>query len=109
MTTVRMLYRQGRPVGFDASGHTGYAQQGSDIVCSAVSAVTQTAVLGLTQVLGIQVGLDMEDGRLYCILGEECEGAQLEQAQVILCTMEAGLNAIKEEYGKFLKITKKEV
>ena len=104
-----MLLSKGRPVGFDASGHTGYAEEGSDIVCSAVSALTQAAVLGLTQVLHIPVGLDMEDGSLYCILPDDCQGLQLEKAQVILDTLYQSLSAIREEYKAFLRITKKEV
>lgn len=31
----------------DADGHANYAPNGQDIVCSAVSAILQTAVLGL--------------------------------------------------------------
>ena len=31
-------------VGFDVSGHAGYAEAGSDIVCAAVSALVITAI-----------------------------------------------------------------
>jgi len=34
----------------EIEGHADYAEHGSDIVCSAVSAVLQTAQLGLLQI-----------------------------------------------------------
>jgi uncharacterized protein YsxB (DUF464 family) len=34
----------------DVKGHAGYAPHGHDIVCAAVSAILQTAVLGLESV-----------------------------------------------------------
>jgi uncharacterized protein YsxB (DUF464 family) len=34
--------------GYKVSGHAGYSEEGSDIVCSAVSALTQAPLLGET-------------------------------------------------------------
>ena len=42
--------RQGRLCGFIVEGHADYAEEGSDIVCAAVSALTQTALLGIMPV-----------------------------------------------------------
>ena len=33
--------------GYEESGHSGFAEEGEDIVCAAVSAITQTAMMGL--------------------------------------------------------------
>ena len=42
MTTVTFLTEGKRIIGFDAKGHSGYAEAGSDIVCAAItSAVRQ--------------------------------------------------------------------
>ena len=38
MTTVTFLTEESRIVGFEVSGHSGYADAGEDIVCAAVSA-----------------------------------------------------------------------
>ena len=35
MTTVTFLTEGKRIIGFDAKGHSGYAEAGSDIVCAA--------------------------------------------------------------------------
>lgn len=34
----------------DVKGHAGYAPHGQDIVCAAVSAILQTAVLGIESI-----------------------------------------------------------
>lgn len=47
MTTVEITHRDGWIVAFTASGHSDYADEGEDIVCAAVSAITQTAMMGL--------------------------------------------------------------
>ncbi len=47
MTTVEIAHRGEWITGFTAWGHTGYAEEGEDIVCAAVSAITQTAMMGL--------------------------------------------------------------
>lgn len=66
MIHVTFLRSQGRLVGFDCTGHADYAEAGQDIVCSAVSALTQTAVLGLVEVAHIPAGYSIsEDGSLH--------------------------------------------
>ena len=37
MTTVTFLTEESRIVGFEVSGHSGYADAGEDIVCAAVT------------------------------------------------------------------------
>ena len=61
MTHVTLIRDRSGLVGFEAKGHTGYADEGSDIVCSAVSALTQTAALGINEVLKIQTALDITE------------------------------------------------
>ena len=39
--------KQGMINGYKVSGHAGYAEEGMDIICSAVSALTQAPLLGL--------------------------------------------------------------
>jgi len=39
--------------GIEVSGHSGYAEEGSDIVCAALSTLMQTLDIGLDQVAGV--------------------------------------------------------
>ena len=39
MTTIEVFHRGALISGFSAKGHTGYAEEGEDIVCAAVSGI----------------------------------------------------------------------
>jgi len=49
---------------FFASGHAGWADDGRDVVCAAVSAILQSAWLGLTEVAHIAVDGTRDKGLL---------------------------------------------
>ncbi|MDL2235084.1 ribosomal-processing cysteine protease Prp [Christensenellaceae bacterium OttesenSCG-928-L17] len=110
MIKVCMLYGQGNLVGFTAEGHANYAQDGSDIVCSAVSALTQTTLLGLKERLNLPLAAEIdEDTGIHCVLGSECTQAQRKDAALLLDTMLLGLLSIQAGYGDYLIITEREV
>ncbi|WHH58163.1 ribosomal-processing cysteine protease Prp [Petroclostridium sp. X23] len=94
-------------------GHSGYAKVGSDIVCAAVSSVSQSAVLGLTRVLNIQVGLEvresMKEPYLECVLPQELSADLREKANIILETMLLTLREFEEQYRKYIRILEQEV
>ncbi len=92
--------------GFRALGHTGYAAHGSDIVCAAVSALTQTAALGLTEVLGIDclVQVDESKGSLLCLLPQGLTTGDWTQSQLVLNILYQGLLATEMEYGKHVSV-----
>lgn len=104
-----MLKRQGEWAGFEATGHAGFAEQGSDIVCSAVSALAQTTLLGLTERLQLPVSYEVEEGKLYCVLGQPLTNTQYEQAALLLDTLLLGLTSMHSGYGGYLNITQREV
>lgn len=109
MTTVMFFVCGGKIEGFEVTGHTGYAEEGSDIVCSAVSALTQTAVLGLTEVLKLPVALEIKEARIYCMLERGLKEQSRREAGIILETLRVGLRSIAETYGTYLKLREKEV
>lgn len=106
MTKVKFYRAEEGWQGFEVHGHTGFAEHGEDIVCAAVSVLTQTAVLGLTNVLGIdcQVQVDESEGFLYCKLPEGLSQEEWTQAQLILKVLHVGLVATEEEYGKHVSV-----
>ncbi len=109
-----MLQQGGRTVGFTSTGHANHGEAGGDIVCSAISALTQTCCLGLIQVVGLKEGKELvysidEDEGIHCVLADDTHGEQLDRAELLFLTMEAGLRAIQESYRKSLKIRHREV
>ena len=109
MTEITVLEKRGRLVGFDATGHTCYAEEGEDIVCAAVSAITQTAVIGIMEVIKAPCALDISDGELHLMLEKTVKGKLFEQAELIIRTMLAGLRSIETDYSDYLKLEKREV
>ncbi len=105
MTRIE-LFRSldGQICGFDASGHADFADYGNDIVCAAISAITQTALLGLIDGLGIEVDYSMQDGNLFLQLPEEIAPPLAEKAHVILDTMRLGLLSLSQEQPAHISV-----
>jgi hypothetical protein len=53
MTTVRFLTEGKRITGFEVSGHSGYAEAGSDIVCAAVTGAVRLVEATVNDVFGL--------------------------------------------------------
>lgn len=97
MINVRLWHSgRGNIVGYSITGHAGYAPRGTDIVCAAVSALTQAALLGLTEHLGLDPKVETETGYLSVMLpeGSEKDGT----VQAILATLELALADIADQY-----------
>ena len=109
MTTVTFFRKNGRIVGFEASEHTGYSEEGTDIVCSAVSALTITTVNGLQEYLKIPVGVEFTDGYIYCTLQDDISDEDWAKAEILLETLVLGLNSIVQEYANNLNTIEREV
>ena len=106
-TTVTFRKRSdGALLGYAADGHSGYAEEGADIVCAAISALTQSTLNGLKNVLGAPVMFDQDDGGAFmeALLTPEATEAQIQQAQLLLVTLLEGLQAIQREYPRNLRI-----
>ena len=110
-TTVTFWKRSdGALIGYKAFGHSGYAEAGSDIVCAAISALTQTVLNGLKNVLKAPVMFDQDDDGAFieANLTPEATEEQIQQAQLLLVTLKEGLQAIQREYPRNLRIIFKE-
>lgn len=110
-TTVTFLKRSdGALIGYRANGHSGYAEAGADIVCAAISALTQTTLNGLKNVLKAPVMFDQDDDGAFieAILTPEASEDQIRQAQLLLVTLLEGLQAIQRGYPRNLRIIFKE-
>lgn len=110
MTTITLYRREGVFCGFRAEGHAGFSEKGSDIVCAAVSALTQSVLLGLEEVVGIPVRVRRSDreGLLEVILPRNERADKIDQAQVLLRTLLSGLNCISRDYPGFVRVICKE-
>ncbi len=83
--------------GFEISGHAGYGCAGDDIVCSAVSALAQTALLGLLEYVPKEVVYQLDDGFLSVHLKKSSQSSH-----IILHTMELGLQHMAMQYSEYI-------
>lgn len=95
--------------GFEITGHSGYADKGSDIICAGVSALIETTALALEMLIGIPVDVevDYESGFLKCIWSND--DGKSEKIDLLIQTLILGLERIQEEYPDYLKVLKVEV
>ena len=106
MTTIKVYETaSGSVCGFEASGHAGQSQtRRNDLICCAVSVLTQTCVNALEAVAGIVPEIGIHDGYLRCVLPEGVGGAENEKAQIIFQTVLQGLKDIEKTNPKTIRI-----
>ena len=104
MIQVIWQKRGGAIAGFRMSGHTNVAAHSRKLVCAAVSAIAQSCVLGLTEVLGIRPDYCFDEtGESRCILPDSLTEEQETGAQVLMKTMQKGLESIELGHPGSLK------
>lgn len=90
--------------GFEISGHSGFAEEGADIVCSAVSSAAYMTANTLTEIAGVKADIAVDDGYLKFI-SSDCS----EAVQTIYKGMSLHLNALAEQYEKYILCKEKTV
>ncbi len=109
MVRVTVLREQGTPVGFELTGHAEQGAYGEDIVCAGISAIAQTALIGITDVLKLDAAIARESGHVRCELSRETPPEEREKAAIVFNTMIAGFKSIQQAYPKSLKFSYREV
>lgn len=106
MTDITITKKGNSIVEVNACGHTGYGESGEDIVCAGVSTLIQSALLGLLQVVGINVKFTVneETGSLRFTLPQNLTDAERHDADIVLNTMLCGLQDFYTEYSDFINL-----
>mgnify|MGYP001176809798 FL=1 len=94
---------------FKVEGHSGFDVAGQDIVCSAVAAIVQTAVIGLTDVVGIEPQYHQESGLAHLKIPSGLTDDKIKEAGILLETMLLGLKSIELGYGEYISIRERKV
>ena len=90
-------------------GHTGYAEEGSDIVCASVSSVLFMALNGIENVLNINFGYEAENGYAEFVLPEDLDDNDRKQINILLDSMYLYFTELEQQYPTNIKITELEV
>lgn len=108
MTKITFYQREdGSFQGFDSSDHAGYAEEGQDIVCSAVSALVINFVNSLEEFTDnhYQVDVDQQNAKINVIFTEELS----DEGSLLLKSLILGLTSIEEDHGQYLDVIFEEV
>ena len=107
------FYRKNNKIfGFKIVGHAGYADEGEDIVCSAVTILvinTINALEAFTQAHLICEADEVNGSDISLTLPELKSGKEDHDVTLLLDTMYLGLSDVEKNYGKYITITDEEV
>jgi uncharacterized protein YsxB (DUF464 family) len=106
MTTAEFFKKNGCITGFRVVGHSGYSENGSDVVCASVSSAVMLTANLITDFLGFAADVSAK-GDVFTLNAVSPDEKQL---QSIFEGLVTHLEMIREEYGKkYLKIKLTEV
>ncbi|HEY9060595.1 MAG TPA: ribosomal-processing cysteine protease Prp [Pseudobacteroides sp.] len=92
---------KGIKYGFIVSGHSGYADKGQDIICSAVSILVINTINSVDRYTTEKYIKDVkEDGYVKCYLPKLKYGRGSNEAELLVKSMVSGLEDIQNSYGE---------
>lgn len=101
MIKVKISKKNNKIYAFDISGHAEYDEYGKDIVCSAISVLVINTVNSIQKFTDATLVIDeynKKTGNIKFKLDIE-KGIYSSEVEVLLKSLELGLNSIKEQYG----------
>ncbi len=104
MTKCEFTTENDRITGFQISGHSGYAEEGSDIVCAAISAAVTMAEATINEVCGAKakVRVNREDASLRLTLPASCD--EEASVQAVLAGMLLTLCSLRDDYPDYIEV-----
>ena len=104
MTRCEFFTENDRITGFSISGHSGYGEAGTDIVCAAVSAVVTMAEATINDVCGAKakVRVKDEDARVTLMLPASCD--EEDAVQAVLAGMMLTLVGMRDDYPDYIEV-----
>ncbi len=106
MTTARFFTTGSRIDAVEVAGHAGYAEEGEDIVCAAVSATLDLTSCLLADVMGLDIRteIDGEQTRIRIELPKTLGEAEEIQAQNALDALMLYYVNLKAQYQDFIEV-----
>lgn len=109
MINILVLKDKQHIITIEATGHSGYAEQGSDIVCSSVSTLLQSLINGLIEVVGVKPNYIVdEDIPHLSVSVKNIDKDKMREVQILMKSTYLSLVDISNSYAKFIKIKEKQ-
>lgn len=103
MTKVTFSSREDKLLSVDILGHAGYADEGEDIVCAAISSAVMLTHALLFDVQRIPVDTLIEDDGAHIRITLP-EGAGMERGQDALRALRLHFTELEQNYSEFLSV-----
>ena len=106
MTTITFLTEESRIIGFDAMGHSGYSEAGSDIVCAAITSAIRLVDATVNTVMGLcaSVKVDERIGSITFRLPGGLNRTKEATCQDLLTGMMLFLTELSSEYPDNIEV-----
>ncbi len=106
MTTVTFLTEETRIVGFEAKGHSGYADSGEDIVCAAVTSAIRLIETTVNDVMGLCAAVKVreQDAVISLRLPGGLEQTAESTCQNLLAGLMVYLTELHDEYPDNIEV-----
>ena len=83
----------------EATGHSGYAERGEDIICASVSSAAYMTANTITEILKVNAQINVSDAKMKLIVKKE----QRHISKDILLGLKLHLDSLSEQYPEFLE------
>lgn len=100
MTTACFYFREDEITSFEIKGHSGYSDEGTDIVCAAISSTVWMTVNALENVLRLDVNYSQSEANVFLEVSDKDIG----KAQVLIEAFRQFLCNLSVEYEKYLTV-----
>ena len=106
MTTVVFRMEGDRITGFEAKGHSGYAEAGADIVCAAVTSAVRLVEATVNDVLGLAASVKIRerDAAILFRLPGGRDDATETACQSLLAGLMVYLTQLHDEYPDNIEV-----
>ena len=104
MTRCEFFTENDRINGFSISGHSGYAEAGSDIVCAAVSAAVAMAEATINDVCGANAKVRVKDEQARSTLTLPAVCDEEDTIQAVLAGMLVYLCSLRDDYPDYIEV-----
>ena len=110
MTTVTFRSEGSRIVGFDSQGHSGYAEEGADIVCAGITSAIRLVEATINDVLGLAASVKVREEDTFISL--RLPGGLSPEAEFTCQSLLTGLMVyfaeLRDEYPENIEVLEEE-
>ena len=110
MTTITFRTEGDRIIGFDSQGHSGYAEEGEDIVCAGITSAIRLVEATINDVLGLAASVKVreEDASIsFRLPGGLSETAEY-TCQSLLTGLMVYFTELHDEYPENIEVLEEE-